>query len=100
MSQLSKEEWIERVLSGEAVWNIGQIDDETARALNRLVKQGRAIKARGSFCGISQPKTIWCLPSTRHAVYESVKLVEANGDAADELERLQRLRTEDMAEAA
>lgn len=59
----STAEWIETALSGESVWDIGQITGETARALNNLVKQGRLEKSRLRWCGISAPKTVWHLPS-------------------------------------
>lgn len=60
---VSTQEWIETALGGESVWNIGQIDDATARALNKLVKQGRLAKSRLSWCGISALRTVWHLPN-------------------------------------
>lgn len=80
----TKDEWIAQALTGDdGVWQIGQIDDVTARALNKLVRQGRLCKARGRFMGISNPKTIWHRPGLGFNIIECVQLIEAHGEAAE-----------------
>lgn len=77
-------EWIEIAKTGaDGVWQIGQIDKATARALDKLVRQGVLVKCRGRFCGISPLKTIWCAPGTRFNIIECVELVEVHGAAAE-----------------
>lgn len=62
---MTAQDWTDTALDGEPVWSIGQIDDATARALNRLVKQGWLAKSRLRWCGISGLKTVWHLPGQR-----------------------------------
>lgn len=58
----SKQDWINRALAGDPIWQLGQIDRPTERALNRLVRQGELRKHRVRFMGISPLKTVWCKP--------------------------------------
>ena len=55
--------WIAAALGGSEVWNIGQLDRDTIRALDRFVKSGRLVKSRRSWANISAPKTVWHLPT-------------------------------------
>ena len=55
--------WIARALSGVgSVWNIGQLDKPTERALDKLVRKGRLIKSRARWCNISPLKSVWYAP--------------------------------------
>ena len=54
--------WIDWALDGKPVWNLGQIDTKTERGLNKLVKQGKLLKARAPWCFMSPLKTVWFLP--------------------------------------
>lgn len=65
MTAMRTQDWIDTALSGEGVWSIGQISDDTERALNRLVKKGTLAKSRLSWCGISPLKTVWHLPEQK-----------------------------------
>lgn len=77
-------EWIEIALTGDdGVWQIGQIDKPTERALNKMVRQGKLCKARGRWMGISNPKTIWHRPGLGFNIIECVQLIEAHGEAAE-----------------
>lgn len=60
---MSTQNWIDSALAGNPVWSIGQIDKETARALDNLVKAGALMKSRASWMNISQLKTVWHLPN-------------------------------------
>ena len=56
------QDWIARALAGHAVWNLGQLDKATVRALDALVRRGVLAKSRLSWCNISAPKAVWHLP--------------------------------------
>jgi hypothetical protein len=54
--QCSTEYWLnEAMTSAHGVWNIGQIDKATARALDKLVKAGKLVKSTGLFQGLMSP---------------------------------------------
>lgn len=76
--------WIDRACAGEAVWDIGQIDAQTARALDKLVRRGLLLKLRGSFMGMSPLKTIWAMPGTTFPLIERVQVVSACGTIMQE----------------
>ncbi len=58
------EYWINLALLGtESIWNIGQLEQATVRALDKLVRQGKLVKTRARFCNISSLKTVWFSPS-------------------------------------
>jgi hypothetical protein len=60
---------LQRALSGDVVVDIGQIDKEERRALDRAVKRGEIVKWRGYFwphrghptCGIGPLKTCYAI---------------------------------------
>ena len=54
--------WVARALGNDPVWNIGQLDAATVRALDKQVKAGRLLKDRVSWMGISPLKTVWFHP--------------------------------------
>ena len=64
--------FVERALSGSPVWSIGQIDKETKRQLDKLVKIGALLKGRGHWQGISSAKTVWFLPTVEFSYLEDV----------------------------
>jgi hypothetical protein len=51
-------DWTARALTGDPVWNIGQIDRATVRALDKLAKAGLLVKDRGLWAGLVE-KTVW-----------------------------------------
>jgi hypothetical protein len=66
---------IKRALDGEVVCSIGQIDNETRRTLDRMVKFGTLTKWRGHFApvagaphGFGPLKTCYGTPETFDAV--------------------------------
>ncbi len=50
-------EWIKQA-QNYYVWNIGQLEPETVRALNREHRAGRVSKSRELWCGLRM-KTVW-----------------------------------------
>lgn len=54
---MANQAFIDRALDGE-VWQIGQLDAPTVRALDRLAKSGRLVKSRDHWCGLKL-KTVW-----------------------------------------
>lgn len=58
---LSPSDWTDRALSGETVWNIGQLCPSTVRALDRLARQGRLVKGKALWAGL-RLKTVWARP--------------------------------------
>lgn len=71
----TKQEIIHQAACGEVICEVGQINKETARALDKLVKGGHLKKWRGRWypiagCqfGIGPLKTCWALPSTKEFI--------------------------------
>lgn len=58
---MTADQWCERALAGEPVWNIGQLGKPTIAALDRLVRQGKLRRTRAYWCQLRE-KTVWCLP--------------------------------------
>lgn len=54
------ETWINHLMAGNPVWNIGQLDKATVRALDVLVRRGVATKGRVAWC-FGPMKTVWNL---------------------------------------
>lgn len=66
---------LSEITRGGVIVNIGQLDDRTARALNRLAKCGTLTKWRGKWFpvagasfGIGPDKTCWALPAIKEQV--------------------------------
>lgn len=65
----NKQDIINEALAGEVIVNIGQVDAETQRALDKLVRAGTLAKWRGHWYptaganfGIGPLKSCWGLP--------------------------------------
>ena len=58
---MTTQDWVNKALE-DRVWDIGQLDANTKKALNNLVAAGHLVKYRDRFCGISHPKTVWSKP--------------------------------------
>jgi len=66
---MTTQDWINVALSGKPVWNIGQIDKPTARALDKMVQQGVLEKDRAHWMHISPLKTVWHLPGNNNFLF-------------------------------
>lgn len=69
---------MESFIAGDVIVNIGQVDEPTKRFLDKMVRQGVAVKWRGKWYptagaswGIGPDKTCWGLAS-KYAAQEQV----------------------------
>lgn len=53
-------EWVSRLRQEGEVWNIGQLDKPTMKALDQIVRNGEAAKTKELWCYLL-PKTVWRL---------------------------------------
>jgi len=54
-------DFVAHALAGNPVWNIGQLDRATVRALDALARKGQLVRTREHWCGL-RLKTVWRLP--------------------------------------
>jgi hypothetical protein len=60
--KMTKEQVQDFINENGFIQDIGQIDKETRKALDKAVRFGLLVKSREPWCGISNPKTTWRLP--------------------------------------
>ena len=70
-------DWKSKVLSGEIVWNLGQLSRDQIKALDKLTRTGDVIKRQAMWPWVTigmVKKTVWLLASHPAAIIiESVR---------------------------